>query len=527
MKIDIGHSMSHMSVSLTLLIKCLSVTDTCSNDIVRERSHKIPCCTMPKAPRRYFGHGTASALLLFFFSTLFQTRFNSSFNSYTQYRVLNAQVDAVSHLRFVAFGTSRTWGSGLKDRYDAYPFLLSPNVTNLAIRAADCEYPSLCTMSMVQDGIFDVILIEYNHVSQDKPRKHFQRLAMRLRHRFPNAIIIFIYAWSPFQYINSKNGKTPFDTRIELFPSIKGLREAKLGDMWQTIATTSAISPTSISGTATTDTTPGTTPAENTSEDKGNSTTATVASTLPDSTLWRLEGDDTKNREIVHQTALSVGGLVWELPRLDDATANLAINGRWFLPDCTHYSKEGHRVIQQGILELLVQQQREMPTTTRNDTVRQWESWDQCDSWYTTGQTRINTTTNMAMVEFSKHKFALEGPGFMDLLVDRPSMLYINYMAGGPEQIYPNTAVRVEEQSNSRFKMNVIVVPIVDTNVQGKSAVHVVQTATIGRVEAGAIRIELLPLEEQQNPFRMVGVVLIKDEEVETLLVPKAEVIEM
>lgn len=48
---------------------------------------------------------------------------------------------------------------------------------------------------------------------------------MRLRHRFPKAIIIFIYAWSSFQYLNSRNGKTPFDTRMELFPSIKGLRE--------------------------------------------------------------------------------------------------------------------------------------------------------------------------------------------------------------------------------------------------------------------------------------------------------------
>ena len=62
--------------------------------------------------------------------------------------------------------------------------------------------------------------------------------------------------------------------------------------------------------------------------------------------MWRLEGDDTKNREIVRQTAVLVGGLVlWELPRLADATANWAVNGRWFLPDCANYSKEGHRVI--------------------------------------------------------------------------------------------------------------------------------------------------------------------------------------
>lgn len=99
----------------------------------------------------------------------------------------------------------------------------------------------------------------------------------------------------------------------------------------------------------------------------------------------------------------------------------------------------------------------------------------------------------------------------MDVSVDRPSMLYINCMAGGPEQTYPNNTIRVEELSNRRSQRNVIIVPLVDTNVQGEKAVHVVQAATIGRVDAGTIRIELLPLEDQLNPSRMVGVILISD----------------
>jgi hypothetical protein len=45
--------------------------------------------------------------------------------------------------------------------HDAYPFfVVTKRYQSRNFRAADCEYPSLCTMSMVQDGVFDVILIE-------------------------------------------------------------------------------------------------------------------------------------------------------------------------------------------------------------------------------------------------------------------------------------------------------------------------------------------------------------------------------
>ena len=52
-------------------------------------------------------------------------------------------------LRFVTFGTSVTHGAMMKDESQAYPFQLSPNTVNLAMRASDSSYPSMCTLLLL------------------------------------------------------------------------------------------------------------------------------------------------------------------------------------------------------------------------------------------------------------------------------------------------------------------------------------------------------------------------------------------
>jgi hypothetical protein len=84
-------------------------------------------------------------------------------------------------LRLVAFGTSRTYGSGLglERKEKAFPYLLSTNASNLAIRAAGPQYPALCTYSMLGEEQYDVILLEYNM----KADENLLRLSQRLRDR--------------------------------------------------------------------------------------------------------------------------------------------------------------------------------------------------------------------------------------------------------------------------------------------------------------------------------------------------------
>lgn len=148
-----------------------------------------------------------------------------------------------------------------------------------------------------------------------------------------------------------------------------------------------------------------------------------------------------------------------------------------------------------------------------DDVVGQWDGWDQCISWFESGDLGTATShvaTNMTMSEFAYQKYALEAPGWITLQLERRSMLYIHYMAGGPEQIYPTTRVTVTTDSGSR---TVDVVPVVETNVMGKSAVHIALTLPIGMVEAGATQLEFIPLEEGQHPFRIVGTIASSDED--------------
>ena len=451
--------------------------------------------------RQCLHHGVACIIFL----ALIQSQFSSISSPQQHVRSL-AQVPALSSHRILAFGTSRAWGSGLKDRHNAYPFLLSPNVSNLAIRATGCEYPSLCTMSMLEsDTNYDVILIEYNHVSSNSEAKHFRRLALRLRHRFPNATIIFIYAWSPFEYTitttmsASEHGgpahivtKNAHDVRRELFPTIHGIRSApRLEAMWRAIAAASS---------------PHSAPSDSSSAMSN----------------WQRHANH-KSRDWIRKTADAVQGHMWELPIHEDPTANLEINGKWFLPDCTHYSKAGHVAIQQGILQLLLSlQEREelLPSggephkeLVRDDVVGHWIGWDQCTSWFESGDldsANSHISSNMTMREFANQKYALEAPGWITLQLERRSMLHINYMAGGPEQIYPTTRVVLKTGSGSH---TVDVVPVVETNVMGKSAVHVVLTLPIGMVDAGVSQLEFIPLEEGQNPFRIVGTIASSDDD--------------
>jgi hypothetical protein len=66
-------------------------------------------------------------------------------------------------LNILALGGSQTWGARLKNRYDAYPWLIGQpfpdHVDNLATRATGADYPSVCLESM----------IPRNHAAEGQP----------------------------------------------------------------------------------------------------------------------------------------------------------------------------------------------------------------------------------------------------------------------------------------------------------------------------------------------------------------------
>lgn len=93
----------------------------------------------------------------------------------------NSTSNKCNDLRLAAFGTSRTYGSGLglERKEKAYPYLLSKDANNLAIRAAGPQYPALCTYSMLGEEHYDVIFLEYNMKADD----NLLVLSQRLRDR--------------------------------------------------------------------------------------------------------------------------------------------------------------------------------------------------------------------------------------------------------------------------------------------------------------------------------------------------------
>jgi hypothetical protein len=110
-------------------------------------------------------------------------------------------------LNILAFGTSQTWGHQLKDHRYAYPFLILPPpptsttgehvehvIDNLALPATAADHPSLCFESMMPDAFtknYDLILFEYPSAQSDGVRL----LLLRLRERYPEAVIMFVHVW--------------------------------------------------------------------------------------------------------------------------------------------------------------------------------------------------------------------------------------------------------------------------------------------------------------------------------------------
>jgi hypothetical protein len=232
-----------------------------------------------------------------------------------------------TNLRFMAFGTSRTWGSGLKHRIWAYPYLLSKNASNLAIRAADATIPSLCTVSMVGDTMADVILLEYNL----QATVALVRLANRLRQRFPKAVIIFLKVWLPFQFIHKTLQKTPKDMLIDAGYGTE--RTYSYKKLKLVLA-------------------------------------KTVASD------WTFYGPDDPSNGFIDQAREAVGGYIYELPRPDNALEALLEYGKLFRWDMTHYTAEGHEFMENAILDILRQ-----VNAGRHDEVNPWASVDVCNSW--------------------------------------------------------------------------------------------------------------------------------------------------
>ena len=365
------------------------------------------------------------------------------------------------HLRILAFGTSRTYGVGVNHPSKAFPSLLSRNNSkNLAIKASGPHYSALCTQTMVgqhgggggggdDDQLYDVILLEYNLMADN----YIFILARRLRARFPQAKIIFMRIWLPFQYRHVPSKKSVLSLIRERFGTASN---SMLGQDILNIL---------------------------------------VEGTMPEDWIFQEAVD---KRDLLDRVSKEVGGHVYHMPRPENAVEAMRTFGRYYTPDMNHFTPAGHRFLQHELVKMM-HQINAGPT----DVLGTWTDRDVCELWYETGVTSL--AHDAPTVTFLDKRHALEfqtSNHFLETrnpFPDRPVSVWIDFMAGSPEGQYPISQVQLAQSPPAEIK----------PQLKGSTELHVMKHAQVGMLEPAArANLTVNALDSgASNFFRIVGVV--------------------
>ena len=326
------------------------------------------------------------------------------------------------------------------------------------MKASGPHYSALCTQTMVSrsdhggvddgSGLYDVILFEYNLMADN----YILILARRLRARFPQAKMVFMRIWLPFQYRH-------IPSNMGLLPIIR--------------------------------------------ERYGAAANTMMAQEILDSLVEGRQPEDWFFHEAIDKMDLldrisrEVGGHVYHMPRPENAIEAMKTFGRYYTPDMNHFSHAGHRFLQQELVKVL-HEIHAGPT----DVLGTWTDTDVCDLWYETGS--LPVARDAPTVTFLNNHYALEFQNpehYMEArnpFPDRPVSIWIDFMAGSPNGQYPISQVQISQSS-----------PVeIDPGLKGKTELHVMKHAHVGMLEPAARgNLTVRALDSSAlNHFRVVGV---------------------
>lgn len=387
--------------------------------------------------------------LTIFISANFLKFVRSSSNSLR--RELRQDERSSSDLRFVTFGTSVTHGAMMEHPENAYPYLLSPNVENKAMRASDSSYPSMCTQTMLKDAIYDVIIIEYD-------RRRFECLEVfvkRLRQRFPDATIILTKMWNLMDIqVRPKNGK------------INKLREFLVESGHPMIS------------------------------EKALEYVMGLDADI--SFFDRLDSRDVTYDRIAEENNV----FVYEWDHTSDIRDLIRYRFRFFV-DLVHPNDYGHKIIAKDIQSIISKVKPK-----RSDKLGSWGDGDFCSSWFQTGEQEtealISRLTPIKLFDEKNRKYAIElrKKGSTAMLIhnpfDGPRKLYLTYMSTFPNRLYPKVSVYMSGQPEEN---KIIIDPVAPYDFP----VHVQDTQEVGNIRPGRNVLKIEPLEQTDKPFRLVG----------------------
>ena len=385
----------------------------------------------------------------------------------------NKPASMLGDLRVLTFGASRTWGAGMPDRFDAYPYVLSKDATNLAIRASGPEFPSLCTYSMVGDAVYDVIVLEFYMET-----RNMMRLAMRLRQRYPNAKIIVLRVWGPMQFTYRLNGKV-----VQIREFVKDWKNNHATNSEYTV---------------------------------NHPEYAKYVLEQTRAEDWSFNGH-TNSMQRQDEVVQAINGILLEIPLPTDLRQALAFNSPYTSHDLVHWSKEGHAFIARRIQQKLT----ELNALVRDDTVLPWSSMDFCLSWYESGESTLKHSESVELNKFTPDrrdhvgrdfngKWAMEAKHGQDNWIEvynpdpEPSVVFVRFMTiGPPPSKYPQTVLRL---SNALEGQAVMANPVVNDY---QRYVHVNKLKEIGTIPHGPSVMQIIPQEEGKDfPFRITGIVV-------------------
>ena len=361
-------------------------------------------------------------------------------------------------LRVAAFGSSNTWGAGLDNRFEAYPYLLSPEVDNFASFSAGPNYASVCTQTLVgDDEMYDVILLEF----WLRAYEGLEELTRRLRGRFPLAVMIFIKLSGPL-HVRRKDTKDSPEPGLNL-AQWKVKQDIPLGQV-----------------------------------------NALIEAIRADTGYWYFP-PHTEADTVVNKAARASNGFQFGLPLLDNDKDTLMNYLRFY--DSQHHAllnELGHEVIG-NITKDIYEAHIPLSTPDFVDSATRTGNWgfgDKCDVWLGTGGCNYDYSPGLVMTEFDtkRGKFALEvrEAGWLNLRnpFDEPRALYVSFMAHNSTE-YPEV-----ELSYNNFTQILNPISSFDHNNAG-----VTRTVPAGMIPPGNWKIKFAPLINRQwnSPFQLLG----------------------
>ncbi|GFH56241.1 hypothetical protein CTEN210_12717 [Chaetoceros tenuissimus] len=380
-------------------------------------------------------------------------------------------------IKYTAFGSSHTWGAALKNRDEetyikqlAKPYF--ENGVNNGIRSAGPSYPANCLYSIIGEEIFDVIVLEfYMHAEEG-----LKQLAIRIRERFTDAIIVIVHHWMPLQIVNDGI----LDDRSWPMHLMQYAEKNGFGRDYM-----------------------------------HNPEFHELLKTTPDQ--WDFNHDMYKNIEnLIRETAEAINGYTFKTPLMDrqrDGQGGWVHFGDQLLStDSFHPSPQGHIFIANQIRDIV-----ERVGIPKNPRVQPFAQKDQCYNWRMDGildSPNVSFGDSFKMVNMpNTEKYALElqnndenGNNWINLFNEGDDFMdvYIGHMTTSPEQKYPMVEAFHEQSDNEKFELSPT-----PTDLFGGKDIHVERMTYLGIITPkSSLKIYFKPMGESEWPFRIMSIMI-------------------